>query len=450
MPAIAALMEFTVRSDAEFIFPITSNGLAAGPTLRDAVTSAIYEVLERDAFLITWLNRLPARVLDAASHPDPDVRALVAAYRRRGVRLALYPAADGSSRVGRDGSCLPGGWVRRARRDRRAWRKPPALPLPPAMPLSRSVRFVPAFRERVRGLDAARVGELVEDPSRVDDDGGPLLALRRSRAAARVRLPRWRRDLVGRACSAPAKASRLDGSLDHFAAVGQEVVYVNLSSPDVEPLGLHTARAVLPGFQPIWFGHQRAQARRSTALRDAAPSGLARCSLGSALALNPLPTPSWPEHVPRTAIPSPGPSIAARRGGRSTCTTSIAKTGEVAPFKEDPTADTIELPATDAARHARSRRPSAAARVADSSATNRWLLTQLGRSSSTPDTGCSARSTSGASSASGLSHPAERPLPAGAVRADPARERAVGRRLSLCSYRTCARSRAGRPVAVAV
>ena len=77
VPAIAALMEFTVRSDAEFIFPITSNGLAAGPTLRDAVTAAIYEVLERDAFLIAWLNRLPAGYSTPRSHPDPEVRDLV-------------------------------------------------------------------------------------------------------------------------------------------------------------------------------------------------------------------------------------------------------------------------------------------------------------------------------------------------------------------------------------
>ena len=90
VPAIAAFMEYQVHSAQEFLVPITSNGLAAGPTLADAVLSAIYEVLERDAFLIAWLNRLPARRYNAASHPEPDVRQLAESYRRRGVELALF------------------------------------------------------------------------------------------------------------------------------------------------------------------------------------------------------------------------------------------------------------------------------------------------------------------------------------------------------------------------
>ena len=56
-------MEYQVHSPQEFLVPITSNGLAAGPTLADAVLSAIYEVLERDAILIAWLNRLPGASL---------------------------------------------------------------------------------------------------------------------------------------------------------------------------------------------------------------------------------------------------------------------------------------------------------------------------------------------------------------------------------------------------
>ena len=38
---------------------------------------------ERDAVMIAWLNRLPGRRYDAASHPDPAVRQLAKSYRRR-------------------------------------------------------------------------------------------------------------------------------------------------------------------------------------------------------------------------------------------------------------------------------------------------------------------------------------------------------------------------------
>lgn len=88
VPAIAVFPDYQIHSQEEFLFPMSSNGLAAGPTLYDAVLSAIYEVLERDALLVAWLNRLPGRFYSAADHPDMDVRSLAFAYRRRGVSLA--------------------------------------------------------------------------------------------------------------------------------------------------------------------------------------------------------------------------------------------------------------------------------------------------------------------------------------------------------------------------
>lgn len=50
--------------------PTTSNGAACGPTVRDALLGSLYEVIERDAFMTTWLRQeTPASVaLDA--HPD--------------------------------------------------------------------------------------------------------------------------------------------------------------------------------------------------------------------------------------------------------------------------------------------------------------------------------------------------------------------------------------------
>ena len=47
----------TAREDA--FTPATSNGLAAGPTLDYAILHGLYECIERDAFLITWMARLP-------------------------------------------------------------------------------------------------------------------------------------------------------------------------------------------------------------------------------------------------------------------------------------------------------------------------------------------------------------------------------------------------------
>ena len=90
VPALAVFMNYEVQRPEEFIFPITSNGLAAGPTLAEAILRAAFEVLERDAVMITWLNRLPCTRVDPLSHPDPDVQEICTAYERRGVHFELY------------------------------------------------------------------------------------------------------------------------------------------------------------------------------------------------------------------------------------------------------------------------------------------------------------------------------------------------------------------------
>ncbi len=253
VPAIAAFMEYQVHDPLEFVIPITSNGLAAGPTLADAVLSAIYEVIERDAFLIAWVNRLAARRYDAASHPDADVRHLAESYRRRGVELALFQmptdhpvavfAAIAFQRNGYGGPYATVGLG--ANLD-------PSLAARAAALEVGQVR--PAFRERCRTHDAGRIAELVAEPAKVKtlEDHALLYADRTMAHAFDF--------LDGPVSSWPEArvtntAAALSTVLDHFRAVGQDVLYVNLTSRDLEPLGVFTARAILPGFQPIWFGH---------------------------------------------------------------------------------------------------------------------------------------------------------------------------------------------------
>lgn len=59
VPAQTVFLPFTRRKDEIPICPITSTGLAAGPSLEFAILTAIYEIIERDAFTIMWLTKLP-------------------------------------------------------------------------------------------------------------------------------------------------------------------------------------------------------------------------------------------------------------------------------------------------------------------------------------------------------------------------------------------------------
>ena len=288
VPAIMVFMEYQVHSPQEFLVPVTSNGLAAGPTLADAVLSAIYEVAERDAAMIAWLNRLPGRRYDAALHPDPAVRQLAKSYRRRGVDLALFEMpTDHPIAVFMGIAFQKGGYG-----------GPYATvglgasldPLSAARSAALEVAQVrPAFRERCRTHDAARIAELVADPSTVKTlEDHALLYADPAMAFAFEFLEGGKADWPdGRVASTSAALSEV---LDHFRATGQDVLYVNLTPRDLEPLGLFTVRALLPGFQPIWFGHaeRRLCGRRLFELPFRLGLRDARADVDS---LNPLPHP---------------------------------------------------------------------------------------------------------------------------------------------------------------
>ena len=249
IPAIGVFMDYHVADEQEFLCPVTSNGLAAGPTLRDAVLGALYEVLERDAFLIAWMNRLPGRRLDARRHADADVRRLARWYGRRGVELALYelPGDTPVTAVAAIAFQAGGYGGPYATVGLGADADPAAAARAAALEVGQ-VR--PAFRARARGADAARIAELVADPAKTTTlEDHALLYADPSMAAAFEFLDGGR--------AAPSEAPEDDPLallVEHFRGAAQELLYVNLTPPDMEALGLYTARAVVPGFQPIWFG----------------------------------------------------------------------------------------------------------------------------------------------------------------------------------------------------
>jgi ribosomal protein S12 methylthiotransferase accessory factor len=268
---------------------VTSNGLAAGPRLADAVLAAVYETLERDAFLITWLNRLPARRFDAAKHPDPEVQQLARAYQRRGVELTLFELPSDHpvtvfvgiafQRGGFGGPYATVGLG--ADLDPRAAARRAALEVG-------QVR--PAFRERCRTHDSARIAELVRDPTAVRTLDDHALLYADPAMASAFDFLEGERGQWSAATTPLDERLPLAQVVEHFRAVGQDILYVNLTPRDLEPLGLFTARALLPGFQPIWFGRgeRRLGGRRLFELPQRLGMRAAPTEVG---ALNPLPHP---------------------------------------------------------------------------------------------------------------------------------------------------------------
>jgi ribosomal protein S12 methylthiotransferase accessory factor len=66
---------------------LISTGLAAGPTLATAAYRGAVELIERDAFMIVWQNRLQRPHIDLAKVDDPFVERLLRAFRGVPVQL---------------------------------------------------------------------------------------------------------------------------------------------------------------------------------------------------------------------------------------------------------------------------------------------------------------------------------------------------------------------------
>ncbi|MBV8726348.1 MAG: YcaO-like family protein, partial [Candidatus Eremiobacteraeota bacterium] len=92
----------------------TSSGLAAGTNFEDAALRAVYESIERDAFMLTWLAGLPATRLYDDGTVDSTTRQAIANVEHLGAHVELYLLDMGLSHptvvcagLG-DGEALPG------------------------------------------------------------------------------------------------------------------------------------------------------------------------------------------------------------------------------------------------------------------------------------------------------------------------------------------------------
>lgn len=260
VPALAANLAYQVHSSDEYLFGPNSNGLGAGSSLVDAILAATLEVIERDAFLITWFARLPCVEVDPGTHPDGDIRLLSESYRRRGVVVKLFRLpVDHPVHV----------FMALAVGDQGA--EPAAVvglgaDLDPARAATRAVLEVgqvrPALRMRLRdSTELRRLDELVADPSEVstlqDHDllyASPAMlhawSFLEGGSAGHFD---WHRDAQGEPFP-ETSLGRLDRLASYFASVGQDVLYVDLTPPDMRALGISTTRVLIPGFQPIDFG----------------------------------------------------------------------------------------------------------------------------------------------------------------------------------------------------
>ena len=253
VPALAVSLGYSTKYPEENIFAGTSNGLAAGGSLAEAVFSAALEVVERDAFLIGWENKLLTARWDPATHPDPEFRRLYRIYERRGIHLELFQMptdldvavflALGVAEDELQQPAVVAGLGAHPEAGKAAWK---------AFLEVGQVR--PALRRRLRAAELQeRMNCLLADPKLIKDLEDHVLLY--SHPGALSKLEFLRKTPVTRQEWPIGKPQRnLRWLVEHLDAKGHELIYFDLTTYDMKRLGLHTARAIIPNFQPIDFG----------------------------------------------------------------------------------------------------------------------------------------------------------------------------------------------------
>jgi ribosomal protein S12 methylthiotransferase accessory factor len=255
-----------------FVYDI-SNGCALGNCLEEAIFHGMLEVVERDAFLLTWYARLKTPHLDLDSLVDPTIRLLIkhlehhSGYTIRALNITLDHAVPCLCLLGVD--------------EQNRENTPKALVAAgshphPEQALLRALREFATFLAFPRRLDQqsrAQAMEMLADASLVQRmEHHPLMyclpeAFERldflyqptSTQTFQEAFP----DFYGCPPERLDLREDLEALIDYYSLQESDVVVVDQTAPEHRPCGLNCVKVLMPGMLPMTFGQNN---RRVTGL----------------------------------------------------------------------------------------------------------------------------------------------------------------------------------------
>jgi ribosomal protein S12 methylthiotransferase accessory factor len=247
LPALPTYYNYPASAE-EYFCQVTSNGLAAGPTLEEASMRAALELIERDAFMISWLARLPGRRILLDDSVELGARELARELAERGSRLELY-LLDAGLRIPTvlcvvfgDGKRWPGATVALAAH------------LSPHLAIKKAIMEQGQGGPYIRRLMEERKRPIPERPEHVRTLADhALYYIPPSRAGAFDFLSRG--GSVRAADLEEPSDPSLGELLRRVRAAGLRVAIVDVTSPDLAATPFRVERALGPDFQQIHFGH---------------------------------------------------------------------------------------------------------------------------------------------------------------------------------------------------
>ncbi|MDO6591221.1 hypothetical protein DS901_17260 [Loktanella sp. D2R18] len=252
MPASLVYLVGPPPNPADYFTAVTSNGLAAGRDLPHAILGGLNEVIERDAFMITWLNRLPATTI-ATPQSGCNAAQIIRHYDRFGVKvrllslytdqapyviMAIAEEPTGYRLVGLGCDLDPAGAVDKA--------------------MFELCQLRPGMAARMHGNDYQTRLKSYKDVQSIDDH--PLFHAIPANAGEFDFLTQTGATVTLDDMPRPSYATNQEAltlTVDAAVKTGARVAYADITAPDIAPLGPRVVRVIATGMQPIHFGHDQ-------------------------------------------------------------------------------------------------------------------------------------------------------------------------------------------------
>ena len=255
VPAMAVFLDYQLQNEDEYFVERLSTGLAAGPGLLRAIVSAALEVIERDAFMISWYNKLHCSRIDTRTIPNPEILGMIDHYEQTGNEIYLL-------RLNTDAPCHVFMAIAK-----QVSGELPFISVGLGADFSSTIAANKALLElaQVRAssnnyykhsVTLNRINQLIANPQLVDtiNDHRLLYAAPGHEAAFEFL---FNSALIPFEWDSAERNPRqqFEESIGYLKEIGSDLIYYNLSLPETENSGYYSCRVILPGFQPIHFGY---------------------------------------------------------------------------------------------------------------------------------------------------------------------------------------------------
>ncbi|SDW00012.1 ribosomal protein S12 methylthiotransferase accessory factor [Marininema mesophilum] len=238
----------------------TSNGCAMGGSLEEAIFHGIMEVVERDAFLLTWYAQLPLPRLEPTSAKDQELHWMIDRMRAvAGYEVHLFNATMENG--------IPAVWAiaKNQRSQGVNLICAAGAHLDPIRAVKSSIYelagILPMLDQEFT-TNKEKAISMLKDPMKVREMKDHSLLYSLSEAEERLgfllegeRPKQSFEEAFPQVSVSTDITEDLKGVLARFQERNLEVIVVNQTSPEVARHDLHCVKVLIPGMLPMTFGH---------------------------------------------------------------------------------------------------------------------------------------------------------------------------------------------------